>query len=233
MLPLLAAAALAGPPGGEVLVGWAGNAHQGYGFVAGAPSLARNDEASVTGRVAISHLYYAYDDGIAVRHVDSPGASLGLGFKYAPGALSWGMGISFEARRTSRVVVDDGDAKGYDLELGGAVSTDVYWRASRRSTAFLLGSFSGANAYLWSRVGFQHQIVPVYRRDQPASVWLGLDLTARGNQDDRALEPGLSVEVPVRDLHASFNVRGGLSFEDAGPAVVRQGTVGAGIYWSY
>ncbi len=232
MIFLLAAAALADPPRGEVTAGWSGNATQGYGFVAAQPALARNEEASFVLRASVSQLYYTFDNlGVETR-VDSPGASIGPGFVYAPGDVSLGAAVAFEIRRPTEKPVDGPETT--DTELGATLATNLYWRPGHRSALYGILSFSGANEYLWSRAGFMQQVIPMFRTDTAAALWIGPDITTSGNEDTRLLEFGGTLEVPVRKINMSFNVRGGYALQDvegANPTGVP--SIGAGLYWAY
>jgi hypothetical protein len=228
----LGASALADPPAGEVLAGLAGNTEQGYGFVGVNPSLARSSDASVVLQLTASHLYYQYYEAGQWIRADSPGASLAFGFKYLHGAVSYGLSTGLEVRDTGRHPLSGGKTT-HSLDIGALVGGDIYALLGRRAVLSVAVSFSGANTYLWSRIGFKHQIIPAFKRHTWAQLWLGVDATARGNQDARALEAGVLAEVPFRDLHAAVNVRGGLSVEDVGEGPVPTPTVGLGMYYSY
>jgi hypothetical protein len=228
---VLALAAMADPPRGEVLAGWAGNTNQGYGYLFAMPSLARNEDASLVLRGGASWLAYHYFEGGDRVAVDSPGASLGLGFRYSPSTVSVGMSAGVEGRTTTRQTSKADVERSY--ELGGAVSGDVYWRPGRRVALFAICNFSGPQAYVWTRAGAIRQVIPTSKRGAPVSLWLGLDGTARGNQDTRAIEAGGVAEIQLRDLDSAISIRGGMSVEEAGDRWVREGTVGLGLYWAY
>lgn len=227
----LALTALAAPPRGEVFGGWAGNANGGYGYLTAHQSVARSEQASLFLRGGASHLQYRYFNGLDDVDVDSPGASLGIGFTYVPGALSFSLAASYEARITTHDPWNAAPVR--TLESGGVLSSTVFWEPRRRMALFAIGSFSGANAYLWTRIGGLHQVVPRLRRDTPFSLWLGLDGTARGNPDAHAYEAGAVAELRSRDLRASLAVRSGVTFESAGDRDFLQGTVGVAAYWWY
>jgi hypothetical protein len=231
MIAFVALCALADPPRGEVVAGWAGNLHQGYGFAAYTPTLGRSEDASVVLRIAPSYLYYDYYDALGTTHVSSPGTSVGVGFRYYPSLVSFGLAVSADFRYTTTNVPGRSPEKG--PEIGAAVSGDVYAPIGRRAVLYAAGSFSGANVYLWSRGGFKHQVLPAFKRHTWAQVWLGADVTARGNRDARALEVAALAEIPIRDWHAAFNLRGGLSVEDVGAGPHAAPTVGLGMYYSY
>jgi hypothetical protein len=223
--------ASAQPPRGEVILGWAGNLDRGYGFVEGLPSLGRSEDASVVLALSASELYYQYFDGFRNVNVTSPGASIGLGFEYAPDTVSFSLATSFEARRTVRTAEDLEPEE--EIQLTAALASNVYWRAGRRTSLYANATFTGANAWFWSRIGGIHQVIPTYRRDTATSLWLGLEASASGNPDTKILDLGAVAELPVRAWHTSFDVRGGLEVVDAGLGVVEGGTVGLGAYIWY
>lgn len=231
ILALVASVAFAEPAGGEILLGWAGNATHGYGFATAQPAIARSEDASLVLRGTASHLFDTYFDGASMIRIDSPGASLGVGFKLAPGPLSFGLGISFETRRPTQWT--DGENPQTKYVFGAALSTELYWTPSRRLAIYGVANLSGANAYLWTRAGFVHQLIPMFQRGTKYALWAGLDATARGNKFARGLEGGGVVELRMRDLHASVALRGGYAVEVAGDRVLYQGTGGVGVYWWY
>jgi len=231
ILGLAVSMAMAEPPRGEFLVGWAGNTTEGYGYLTAMPSLSRSSDASLVLRGGTSHLYYEYYVGDEKIDVVSPGASLGLGLRYAPGTISLDLSTSFEARSTTRMFEDEEAVQTYDL--GASVSGNAYWMPVRRMAVFGTATFSGPSAYLWARIGGLHQLVPRLKRGTPYSLWFGLDGTARGNKDAHATEAGAVLELRSRDLHGSISVRGGVTAENIGDRDRVQPTVGIGAYWSY
>jgi hypothetical protein len=158
-------------------------------------------------------------------------STLGFGLRYTPGPVSFDLATSFEARSTTRQYPTGKPVHTYDL--GANVSGNLYWTPVRRMSLFVTGTFSGPHAYVWTRIGGLHQVVPRLKRGTPYSLWLGLDGTARGNRDARATEAGAVAEIRSRDLHGSLAFRGGITYEDVGDRERVQGTVGLGAYWSY
>lgn len=231
MITLLIGTALAEVPHIAVVLGWAGSGAQGYGFATCQPTLAQSDDAGLVLIGTASHQNYEYSELGGMTKVTSPGGSIGVGFKYAPGGLSVGLSTSFEVRRITRDRVDG--TQQTSIEAGATLGADMFWQSDRRTTWHAIGTFSGANTYLWAEIGGMRQVVPLYRRDAPVALWVGLDVTAQGNPDARAIEGGLVLEVPVRAIGTSFRLRGGYGAEDIGDQVVKRPTVGFGMYWSY
>ena len=99
---------------------------------------------------------------------------------------------------------------------------------------------SAADRYLWARAGASHPVLP-FASDAPVSLWLGLEGTTSGTFESRHHEVGPVAELPLRDLDAVLTVRAAVPVRQlealgrpgAAGALVSEGTLGLGAYWSY
>ncbi len=230
ILALLAHVALAEPPRGSVNVGFSGNLDQGYSFLSFTPAIGRSDDASLTLNATVSDIYYDYTD-TAYHQVNSPGVSVGPGFVYAPRDLSIGFNAGFEVRRPMERL-DGGDAA-TTTTYGATLSSNLYWYPRHKTILYGIVSFNTADEYLWTRAGVLKPLIPMFQRDAPVSLWVGLEATSAGNVLTRSLEFGGVAQVPVSKIHTTFSARGGVSLLDVGADVVVEPTVGIGAYWWY
>lgn len=226
---LLTQAALAQPPRGAVNLGFSGNLEQGYSFLSFTPALARSEDASLTLNATVSDIYYAYTDTISDFEVNSPGVSVGPGFVYAPGDVSIGFNAGFELRRPM-VSMDGADAV-TTTTYGATLSSNLYWYPRHKTILYGILSFNTADEYLWTRAGVLKPLIPMFQRDAPVALWVGLEGTSAGNALSRTLEAGGVAQVPISKIRTTFSARGGVSFLDAGEEVAIQPTIGVGAYW--
>lgn len=239
-LLLLASAALAQPPVIAVNLGFSGNLDQGYSFLSVTPALGRTNDASLTLNATVSDIYYEYADPV-VHRVQSPGVSVGPGFVYAPRDLALGFNAGFEVRRPTLTVEtappDDvtlGDIPPEtSTTLGANLAANLYWYPQHKTILYGILSFNTADEYLWARVGALRPLIPMFQRDAPVSLWLGLEATTAGNQLTRVEEVGAVAQVPIAKIHTTISARGGVSLQGAGGTVTTQPTVGLGLYWQY
>ena len=228
--------ARAEPPRGEVNLGFSGNTDQGYGFVTFQPALLRSEDASMVLRATVSQLYYTFytepfPPEEILNEVGSPGVSVGPGFVYTPGDFSLGVGVGLGMRRSTLRTEGVRDS---NLELDASLTGDVQWRPQQKAAIYGLFSFTAANPYLWARVGATASVIPFLRPNAPVAIWLGGEVTSNGNFESRLLEIGPVLEVPVRDIHTVFSLRGGVALEEDNEGnLVQAPTVGLGVYWWY
>jgi hypothetical protein len=229
----LALSAFAEPPRGEVVLGWAGNADHGYGFATVQKALVRGDDAhsSLVLRGTVSQLYYTWTDNGLTHRVDSPGVAIGPAVGYSTTHLSVGAGIGFEARRDG-LRIEGGDPD-YTVEPDASLSGNIGLRPGSGTAIYSYATFSAVNQNLWARAGAIQQIVPLLARGTKASLWLGPEATVLGGRETRLYELTGVAEVPVRKLHATFSLRGGVSMQREAGRTERQPTGGVGVYWYY
>jgi len=218
--------AYAVPPRGEIIMGWSGNADHGFGFTTVQPALVRGEDgqAAFLFRATVSELYYSFITDGQLHLIRSPGLAAGPGIAITEGPFGLSASVGLEARRPTpdlRVV--------FDANLAGGVS----WRPAGRASVYAQTSFSAVQQNVWLRAGAMMPVFPIAPRDTAASLWLGLETTRVGSGPNQVQEVGAVAEVPIRDLHAAINVRAGVAFQELGRNVVRRGTVGIGLYWSY
>lgn len=227
MIATLSIAALAVPPKGEVITGWTGNADHGYGFTTVQPALVRADDgqASFVARATLFDLYYSYVVEDELYLVRSPGVSVGPGVVITPWEdVSLSAAIGVEVRQPS-----ESEALMLDASLSGGAQ----WRPNQRAALYGVSSFSATNRNVWIRVGGMIPVIPPAPRDAPWSLWLGVEGTSVGTGETALQEIGGVAEVPIRDLRAAISARAGLASQELGEVLVRRGTFGLGLYWSY
>jgi hypothetical protein len=229
----LTLSAYAEPPRAEVILGWAGNGDHGYGFLTVQAALVRGEDAhsSLVLRGTVSELYYTWSDVGVLNRVESPGASIGPGFSYSTEHFGLGAGLGFEARRDSRRI-EQGEPE-RTLELDASLSGNVGWRPGAGTSVYGLATFSAVHQNLWARVGAIQQVIPLLDRGTAVSLWIGPEVSTLGGRETHLFELAGVAEVPVRELHATFSARAGVSTQRLGAEDVRQATGGVGVYWSY
>ena len=110
----------------ELITGWEGGPSNGYGFAMPVFSIPMGDTNFLVVRPSGSYLYYNFREAGGFTTVSSPGASLGLAYRYRTKRLTLTIGPGFEARADHRVHPDGTSVN--STQAGARADGDIYFQ---------------------------------------------------------------------------------------------------------
>lgn len=191
----------------EWIGGWEGSADRGYSFISPVLTLRDTPARALLLRASASYLYYALPEAGGETDVTSPGVALGVAYrkKLRRGSITFGPG--YEVRDTQRT---RGAFTESEREQGFTFQGDIFYQPAPLDTWFAIGSYGQANQYVWSRGGYKRQVTN--RTFQgPRALGIGVELTAQGNEDLRALQGGGFLDLSFLRSATSLQFRAGYS----------------------
>jgi hypothetical protein len=213
--------------GHEVVTGWEGSSSRGYAFVSPVFTAYHSEPISWLVRGSVNYLYYDFPEGAGKTKVRSPGESLGVAFRYSAPGITATIGPGYETRQTRRHLPSGAETK--ETEHGLLIQGDVFYHATPLTTLSLLGSYSGANDYVWVRAGAKRQMSN-FKHEGSTTLHVGAELTGQGNQDSKSVQIGPVVEFAYPRVNASLQFRAGLERVEAGDSRYSRGYFGVGFY---
>ena len=214
----------------EVIGGWEGDSSRGYAFGMLAVSTRLGERGFLVLRGSGSHLYYGLSDAAGVTNVSSPGANLGIAFRFVTAGLSLTLGPGYEYRLTTRRFPDGAETR--ETERNYSFQGDIFFQATPLTNLSAIISYSAANEYFWSRVGLGRQVTNTAFQG-PVSLSVGVEGTAQGNSDIRVYQVGGLLEIRFLQIGPSVQFRGGYSGEQSGSGKwSRRSYYGVGLYWA-
>jgi hypothetical protein len=194
----------------ELVGGWEGERGRGYGFLMPSYSWGVTEEGSFVLRGSGSHLYYGTPEAGGETRVRSPGAALGVAWRWRTPKASFTLGPGYEVLWTTREPAGAPTEK--ETEHGFTVQGDVFFQATPLTNLNLIASYGHANRYVWVRGGVKRQMTNTDFRG-PVSLILGLEGTGQGNSDLRTYQGGGLLELALPRLGGSMQFRAGYSRE--------------------
>ena len=193
----------------ELVGGWEGGPSNGYAFAAPIFSFPKSSEGSAwVLRPAASYLYYETRDVTGVTDVRSPGASLGVAWRWRSPQLTASIGPGYESRWERRTLPSGAVIN--QTKTGATVAADVYWQAAPLTRVTWSGSYGDSDQYYWSRVGLARQLATVDANNKTA-LSVGADVTVQGNPDIARQQAGGLLEVNFLKARSSLQLRAGYS----------------------
>ena len=181
-----------------------------YGFVGPQWTRPLNEDLAVTAKVSLNWLQYEFDENGGTTEVSGPGVSTQVGLKFGDrNRFSVGAGPSFKWRGESFT-----DAAGNEtetdgeMEVGFSVGAGAYLNPTDRDNVHALVSYDTVDSYLWSRLGYKHQITNHNWQDTWAH-FLGAEGIYQGNDDIRTSMLGALVEFVHAPSSTAIMLRAG------------------------
>jgi hypothetical protein len=198
-----------------------------YGFFGPQWTRPLNDNVKLTARAYANWLQYEFDEAGGTTKVSGPGVSTQLGLKFGDkSTFKIGAGPSFKWRSEKFVDaagnetdINDADGDGEDdgMEVGFSVGADAYMNPTDRDNIHALVNYETVDEYLWSRLGYKHQITNLDWKNTWAH-FLGAEGIWQGNDDIKTLMFGGLVEFVHAPSSTAIMLRAGFkrsSFEVA------------------
>jgi hypothetical protein len=216
--------------GQELITGWEGSSSRGYAFVSPVVTVHRSDQFSWIVRGSLSYLYYDFPEGNGKTKVRSPGESLGIAFRYSAPGITATIGPGYETRQTKRRLASGAETR--ENEDGVLIQGDVSYQVTPLTNLSLLGSYSGANDYVWVRAGVKRQITN-FDHQGSTTLHVGAEVTGQGNKDSKSAQIGPVLEIAYPRVNTSLQLRAGLQRVEAGDSRNSQAYFGAGLYRAF
>jgi len=228
-LPFLAIAMLPSPVTADELVGgWEGGPHNGYGFASPtfAIPLTHGNEAII--KPTAGYLYYDYRDAGGVTNVTEPKLSLEAGYRYSGARVTATIGPMIEVL-WERKVPQFGPHTDR-THVGAALAGDLYLQATRLTSLSLGASYDAIDRYSWGRASVKRRVTDL-SFSAPFAVLVGAEVTGQGNKDVGQFGGGGIVEFAFDKGESSVQIHGGyseLSFSDH--STDSRPYIGVGLY---
>jgi hypothetical protein len=201
------------PPNWEIVGGFEGDTHDtSYSFFGPGYNHPISDNLAVTARFTGRYLSYSFRNGLGGdTTVNSPGISPAIGLRFGKSGRTARVQVGYGGKNEHRVVEDRNGNAVLDetrwrsgITLGG----DVYYNLTKRDNVHALVSFGTEDDYLWSRVGYKHQMT---NHDWKSNVtlYLGAEALTQGNSDIWSNNIGGIAEVLLVPAHLSLMFRSG------------------------
>ncbi|HUO85412.1 MAG TPA: cellulose biosynthesis protein BcsS [Thermoanaerobaculia bacterium] len=229
-LPLIGAATAL--PAQELILGWEGEESRGYGFVMPVFRFGPDGPgSSIVLRPAASYLYYSLPEPGGETDVTSPGAAIGIAYRWSGPRATFTIGPGYEFRSTKRRFASGAETE--EDETGINVQGDLFFNITPLTNLNLIASYGDANEYVWVRGGIKRQITNT-DFSGPRSLIVGLEATRQGNDEIETNQIGALLEFGFPRARGSLQFRGGLSdTEFAGGASDTGPYFGIGFYKAF
>ena len=181
-----------------------------YGFVGPQWNRRINDDMGVFARAYVNWLQYEFDENGGTTEVSGPGLSTQVGLKFGDRhTFKVGAGPSFKWRgETFTDASGDETELDSDMEVGVSVGADAYMNPTDLDNVHALVNYDTADDYLWSRLGYKHQITNHAWQDTWAH-FLGAEGIWQGNDDIKTLMLGGLVEFVHAPSRTAIMLRAG------------------------
>lgn len=194
----------------ELVGGWEGGTNRGYAFGMPSFSMSLGRGSFFVVRGSGSFLYYRIPEATGETAVRSPGASIGLAYRYRSPRVSFTLGPGYEGRWTRRRLSDGTEVRITERGLNG--QADLFFQATPLTNLNFIASYGDANRYVWTRAGIKRQVTNT-RFTRPHALMLGAEATAQGNRDIRAYQVGGLFEIAFLRARGSLQFRAGYAQE--------------------
>ncbi len=187
---LLCSCALASPPAVSFLAGGeADTEKQSYSYAGLVLSRTLKAETYALFKVWGDYLTYRFPHGNTTIRADAPAFQLsaGLGRDYGPWSLTLWSGWE---RRDTRVKPDTENVEVRGVRDSLVLQFEAYGGFRNGARISFITSYSSGTSYLWSRARLKKALGD--RR-----VSLGLEILGHGNEDYRAFQSGLLLEIQI------------------------------------
>jgi hypothetical protein len=181
-----------------------------FGFAGPQWTRPLNDNLAVTARAYANWLQYEFEENGGTTKVSGPGLSTQVGLRF--GGRNWlrvGAGPSFTWRDQTFTNAAGAEIEGdSDMDIGLSVGADAYMNPTDRDNIHALVNYETTDEYLWSRLGYKHQISN-YDWQGTWANFLGAEAIWQGNDDIRTLMLGGLVEFVHAPSSTAIMLRAG------------------------
>lgn len=181
-----------------------------YGFFGPQWNRRLNDDVGVFARAYGNWLQYEFDENGGTTEVSGPGISTQVGLKFGQRhTFKVGAGPSFKWRNETFT-----DAAGNetefdgDMEVGVSLGADAYLNPTEHDNVHALVNYDTTDDYLWSRLGYKHQISNHGWQDTWAH-FAGAEGIWQGNDDITTVMLGGLVEFVHAPSSTAIMLRAG------------------------
>lgn len=190
-----------------------------YGFFGPTWNKPLQENLELQVSVRPNYLKYEFEERGGTTKVSGPGVSTQVGLKFGDkNTFKIGAGPSFKWRNETFVdaggnetdIPDaDGDGEDDGMEVGFSVGGDAYLNPTDRDNVHAIVSYDTVDDYLWSRLGYKHQITNYGWQDTWAH-FVGAEGIWQGNDDIKTVMFGGLVEFVHAPSSTAIMLRGGL-----------------------
>lgn len=181
-----------------------------YGFAGPQWTRPLNEDVALTARAYVNWLQYEFEENGGLTEVSGPGISTSVGLKFGDrNRFTVGAGPSFKWR--SRTFTD---AAGHETDIdegadvGFSVGGSAYLNPTDYDNIHAIVSYDTVDSYLWSRLGYKHQITNHDWQDTWAH-FVGAEGILQGNDDIRTMMLGGLVEFVHAPSSTAIMLRAG------------------------
>jgi hypothetical protein len=181
-----------------------------YGFAGPQWNKRLNDDMGVFARAYVNWLQYEFEENGGTTEVSGPGISTQVGLKFGDRhTFKVGVGPSFKWRGETFTDASGAETEAdTDMEVGLSVGADAYMNPTDHDNVHALVNYDTADDYLWSRLGYKHQITNLAWQDTWAH-FIGAEGIWQGNDDIKTLMLGGLVEFVHGPSSTAIMLRGG------------------------
>lgn len=181
-----------------------------YGFVGPQWNYRLNDDVGVFARAYGNWLQYEFDEAGGTTEVSGPGISTQVGLKFGDrNTFKVGAGPSFKWRGETFTDASGNEIeRDDDMEVGLSVGGDAYLNPTDHDNVHAIVNYDTADDYLWSRLGYKHQITN-HDWQNTWAHFAGAEGIWQGNDDIRTLMLGALVEFVHAPSRTAIMLRGG------------------------
>ncbi|HEX6322348.1 MAG TPA: cellulose biosynthesis protein BcsS [Vicinamibacterales bacterium] len=190
-----------------------------YGFFGPQWNRPLNDNVTLTARAYANWLQYEFEENGGTTEVSGPGISTQVGLKFGDrNTFKVGAGPSFKWRGETFTDAAGNETEfDSDMEVGLSVGADAFLNPTDLDNVHAIVNYDTADDYLWSRLGYKHQITNHSWQDT-WTHYAGAEGILQGNDDIRTLMLGGLVEFLHAPSRTSMMLRAGFkrsSFDTA------------------
>ena len=181
-----------------------------YGFVGPQWTRPLNGDVALTARAYVNWLQYEFEENGGLTEVSGPGISTQIGLKFGDkNRFTVGAGPSFKWRGETFTNAAGNETEiDSDMEVGFSVGGGAYLNPTDRDNVHALVSYDTVDDYLWSRLGYKHQISN-YDWQNTWAHFVGAEGILQGNDDIRTMMLGGLVEFVHAPSSTAIMLRAG------------------------
>jgi hypothetical protein len=192
----------------ELMASWEGGPSNGYAAVSPSIDFPLDTTSSLVLAPTGTYSYYDVHEGGGITKVKSPGASVGLDYKYSDDSLTFDVGPAFqvlwEDRKSSKGTKRTVTPKGW------AANADLSYQFSELTSFDVSGSYEQTDRYYFMRTDLEERIA----HSGSLSWLIGPEGTLEGNNQFHQLGGGAVTELVFDDTGTSLQLRGGYARVD-------------------
>jgi len=213
----------------EVVAAWEGNSFSGNGVLGTAFQIPMSTTSAIMVRPTASYLYYDVRQlGVVSTHVTAPSVSLGLGYRYSDGRVTFDIGPSVQVLWERRKTV-----AGFSTEkthVGAGIASAVSLQFTPLTSVSLLAGYDTANKYFASRAGIKQRVTD-FQLQKPWWLLVGAEVIGQGNDEAHQISAGGLTELAFDQGRSALQLRAGYSwFNYPDHSKIERPYVGAGLY---